>query len=91
MANAVLNPAPGSPMTLVAGIAQFSKYRSVVGDPLMPILRSLAPTTNPGSSLWTMKAEMPREPAEGSVTAMTAYHVDCPPLEIQHLAPLRIH
>src|SRR2546423_799965 len=40
------------------------------------------------TSARTMKADIPREPAEGSVTAMTAYHKDLPPLEIQHLAPL---
>ena len=30
-----------------------------------------------------------RGPLEGSVTAMTVYHVDQPPLVIQHLLPLR--
>jgi hypothetical protein len=34
---------------------------------------------------------MPFAPLSGSVTAITVYHVECPPLEIQHLAPLSTH
>ncbi|CNW31907.1 Uncharacterised protein [Mycobacterium tuberculosis] len=45
---------------------------------------------NPSSSLCTMNAEMPLAPRSGSVTAITVYQVDLPPLVIQHLAPLRI-
>ena len=70
------------------GIRQSSKYSSVVGEPLMPSLRSLGPTTKPGSSLCTTNAEMPLGPLSGSVTAITVYQVDLPPLEIQHLEPL---
>ena len=33
---------------------------------------------------------MPFAPLSGSVTAMTVYQVDLPPLVIQHLEPLRI-
>src|SRR5690349_580691 len=90
VASAVLNPVPGSPMMQSPGIRQFSKYSSVVGDPLMPILCSLGPALKPSSSLCTMNDEMPLAPLSGSVTAMTVYQVDLPPLEIQHLVPLRI-
>src|SRR5882757_10891798 len=72
------------------GMWQFSKYNSVVGEPLIPIFRSLGPTLNPSSSLCTMNAEMPLAPLSGSVTAITVYQVDLPPLVIQHLVPLRI-
>ncbi len=38
-----------------------------------------------------MNEEMPLAPLSGgSVTAMTVYHVDLPPLVIQHFEPLRI-
>src|SRR6201996_7774793 len=72
------------------GMRQFSKYSSVVGDPLMPSFFSLGPTVKPSSSLLTMNAEIPLAPLSGSVTAITVYQVDLPPLVIQHLAPLRI-
>src|SRR4029079_14719891 len=72
------------------GMRQFSKYSSVVGLPLMPSLRSLGPTLKPSSSLCTTNAEIPLAPLSGSVTAITVYQVDLPPLVIQHLAPLRI-
>ena len=72
------------------GMRQFSKYNSVVGEPLMPIFFSLGPTLKPSSSLCTMNAEMPLAPLSGSVTAITVYQVDLPPLVIQHLVPLRI-
>lgn len=48
----------------------------------MPSFYSSAPTEKPGSSLCTMNADMPRAPAAASVTAMTVYHVDRPPLVI---------
>src|SRR3954454_10700628 len=67
---------------------QFSKWISRVGDPLIPSLRSLVPTTKPGSSLWTTNAEMPLALASGSVTAITVYQLDTPALVIQHLVPL---
>ncbi len=35
-----------------------------------------------------MNAEMPFAPLSGSVTAMTVYQAEWPPLEIQHLDPL---
>jgi hypothetical protein len=35
-----------------------------------------------------MNAEMPLAPMSGSVTAITVYQVDLPPLVIQHLDPL---
>src|SRR6187200_2058338 len=54
----------------------------------MPSLRSFGPTAKPGSSACTTNAEMPLAPLSGSVTAITVYQVECPPLEIQHLAPL---
>ncbi|PQM43960.1 hypothetical protein C1Y40_05881 [Mycobacterium talmoniae] len=69
---------------------QFSKYNSVVGDPLIPSLCSLGPTEKPSSSRCTMNAEIPLASRSGSVTAITVYHVDLPPLVIQHLAPFRI-
>ena len=37
-----------------------------------------------------MNADMPLAPLSGSVTAITVYQVDLPPLVIQHLVPLRI-
>ena len=37
-----------------------------------------------------MNAEMPFAPLSGSVTAITVYHVDLPPLVIHALVPLRI-
>jgi alkylation response protein AidB-like acyl-CoA dehydrogenase len=43
----------------------------IVGEPLMPSLRSFGPTENPGSSRCTTNAEIPRGPADGSVTAIT--------------------
>ena len=67
LASAVLNPLPGSPMMRSPGMRQFSKYSSVVGEPLMPSLRSLGPTVKPSSSLWTTNAEMPLAPLSGSV------------------------
>src|ERR1700677_302260 len=73
------------------GMRQSSKYNSVVGEPLIPSLRSFGPTLNPGSSLCTMKAEIPLAPSSGSVTAITVYQVDLPPSVIQHLAPLSTH
>ncbi|SKU37604.1 Uncharacterised protein [Mycobacteroides abscessus subsp. abscessus] len=56
----------------------------------MPSLCSSGPTVNPSSSLCTMKAEMPLAFFSGSVTAMTVYQDDFPPLVIQHLDPLMI-
>src|SRR6478672_8378167 len=88
VASAVLKPVPSSPMIRSPGMRQSSKYSSVVGEPLMPSFFSLAPTANPGSSLCTTNAEIPLAPWSGSVAAITVYHVECPPLEIQHLAPL---
>src|SRR6266545_2615552 len=38
-----------------------------------------------------MNAEMPFAPLSGSVTAITVYQVDMPPLEIQHLPPFSTH
>ncbi len=89
--SAVLNPVPGSPMIRSPGMRQFSKYSSVVGEPLMPSLRSLGPTVKPSSSLCTMNAEMPLAPLSGSLDAITVYQVDLPPLVIHALVPLRIH
>jgi hypothetical protein len=40
--------------------------------------------------LCTMNAEMPLAPLSGSVTAITVYQVDLPPLVIQALVPFRI-
>src|ERR1700694_4758352 len=91
VARAVLKPVPGSPMIRSPGTRHCSKYSSVVGDPLMPSLRSFGPTVKPSSSLWTMNAEMPLAPLSGSVTAITVYQVEWPPLEIQHLEPLSTH
>ena len=71
-------------------MGQFSKYSSVVGDPLIPSFCSFGPTVKPSSSLWTTNEEMPLAPLSGSVTAMTVYQDDLPPLLIQHLEPLRI-
>ena len=45
------------------GMWQFSKYSSVVGDPFIPIIRSLGPTLNPSSSVCTMNADMPLAPS----------------------------
>lgn len=56
----------------------------------MPSLRSLGPTVKPSSSACTMNDEMPLAPLSGSVTAITVYQDDLPPLVIQHFAPLRI-
>ncbi len=67
---------------------QSSKWISRVGEPAMPSLRSLVPTTNPGSSLCTTNAEMPLAFFSGSVTAITVYQVDTPAFVIQHLVPL---
>ena len=50
----------------------------VVGEPLMPSLRSLVPTMNPGSSACTTNAEIPLAPLSGSVTAITVYQLDTP-------------
>ena len=86
--SAVLKPVPGAPMIRSAGIVQSVKYSSQVGEPLMPILRSLGPTAKPGSSRWTTNAEMPLAPFSGSVTAMTVYHSEMPALVIQALVPL---
>src|SRR5690606_10552928 len=90
VASAVLKPVPGSPTIRSPGMRQFSKYSSAVGEPLIPSFFSFGPTTKPSSSLWTMKDEMPLAPLSGSVTAMTVYQLDLPPLVIQHLEPLRI-
>ena len=35
-----------------------------------------------------MNAEMPLAPFSGSVTAMTVYHSDLPPLVMKHFEPL---
>jgi hypothetical protein len=87
---AVLKPVPGSPIIRSPGIRQFSKYNSVVGEPLMPSFFSFGPTENPSSSACTMNDETPFAPLSGSVTAITVSQVDFPPLVIQHFAPLRI-
>jgi len=58
---------------------------------LIPSLRSFVPTTNPGSSACTTKADIPLAPLVGSVTAITVYQVDMPALVIQHLVPLSTH
>lgn len=47
VASAVLNPAPGSPTIRSPGMQRFSKYNSVVDEPLIPSLRSLGPMENP--------------------------------------------
>ena len=73
--SAVLKPVPGAPMIRSAGMVQSVKYSSQVGEPLMPILRSLGPTAKPGSSRCTANAEMPLAPFSGSVTAMTVYQL----------------
>jgi hypothetical protein len=49
VASAVRKPVPASPMIRSAGIAQLSKYSSLVGEPLMPSLCSGAPNVNPAS------------------------------------------
>src|ERR1700754_1220738 len=72
------------------GMRQFSKYSSVVGEPLMPSLRSFGPTVKPSSSLCTMNAEMPFAPLSGSLDAITVYQADLPPLVIHALVPWRI-
>ena len=86
--SAVLKPVPGAPMIRSAGMVQSVKYSSQVGEPLMPILRSLGPTAKPGSSRWTANAEMPLAFFSGSVTAMTVYHSEMPALVIHALVPL---
>src|SRR5262249_2379913 len=90
VASAVLNPVPGSPRIRTPGMRQFSKYSSVVGEPLIPILRSFGPTVKPSSSLCTLNAELPLAPLSGSLDAIPVYHVDLPPLVIHALEPLRI-
>ncbi len=57
----------------------------------MPSLRSLGPTSKPGSSWCTTNAEMPLAFFSGSVTAITVYQRDSPALVIQHFVPLRTH
>jgi hypothetical protein len=74
-----------------AGIVQFSRCSSHVGEPLMPILRSFGPTEKPGSSRRTANAEMPLAPCSGSVTAITVYQRETPALVIQALVPLSNH
>ena len=44
----------------------------------------------PSSSSCTINAEIPLAPLSGSLTAITVYQADLPPLVIQHLEPLRI-
>ena len=88
--SAVLKPVPGSPMIRSPGMRTFSKYSSAVGEPLMPSFFSVFETPKPSSSACTMNAEMPPAPFSGSVTAMTVYQVDLPPLVIHALPPLRI-
>ena len=44
---------------------------SRVGEPLMPSFFSGAPKLTPVSLFSTTNAEIPREPCEGSVTAIT--------------------
>ena len=56
----------------------------------MPSFFSVLDTPKPSSSALTMNAEMPPAPLSGSVTAMTVYQVDLPPLVIHALEPLRI-
>ena len=51
VANAVLKPVLGSPMIRSPGMRQFSKYSSVVGEPLMPSLRSFAALQSSGEHL----------------------------------------
>src|SRR5271156_3964960 len=71
-------------------IPHSSQYSSLVGEPLIPNSFPLGPPVNPSSPLCTMNAEIPLAPLSGSVTAITVYQVDLPPLVIQHFVPLRI-
>ena len=50
---------------------QPSKKTSPVVEPLIPIFGSIRPTSNPGVSASTTKAEIPPCPAVGSVFAKT--------------------
>jgi hypothetical protein len=47
------------------------KKISPVVEPLIPIFGSMRPTSKPGASASTSKAEMPAWPASGSVFAKT--------------------
>ena len=71
VASAVRRPVPSAPMSRSAGITQLSKYSSLVGEPLMPSLCSVAPKENPASSFSTTNTEIPLAAADGSVTAIT--------------------
>ncbi len=62
---------PGAPIIRDAGIRTSSRITCRVGDPLIPSFRSLGPNDTPSSAFSTTNAEMPRAPADGSVTAMT--------------------
>ena len=50
---------------------QSLKKTSPVVEPLMPIFGSMRPTSKPGASASTTKAEMPLWPFDGSVFAKT--------------------
>ena len=69
--SAVENPLPGSPTSRSSPSRMLSKNSSRVGEPLMPIFFSGAPSENPSSSACTTNVEIPRDRASGSVTAIT--------------------
>ena len=58
---------------------------------MIPIFSSIRPTANPGKSLSTIKALIPRVPACGSVIAKIEFTCARPPFVIKRLEPLRIY
>ena len=58
-------------------------------EPRIPILCSIRPTENPGSSACTMKAEMPAWPFDVSVLANTQYVWATPALVMKRFCPSR--
>ena len=62
-------PSPGFPKILSSGTSQFSNINSDVFEPRIPSLSIFFPTENPTMSFSTINADIPFEPAEGSVLA----------------------
>ena len=87
----ILKPWPSLPIRFSAGITQFSKIRSAVAEPLIPIFFSCLPNEKPGVSFSTMKVEIPWLPRDLSVIAETIYVSASPAFVIKHFVPLSIY
>src|SRR5450759_105927 len=85
---AILNPSPSRPSRFFRGTSQSSNTSSTVCEPRRPIFFSIVPTDTPGNLFSTANAEMPFDPFDLSVMAITVWTPAMSPLVMKCLTPL---